>query len=168
MKKFLKVAIPVSLIAVLFVSLLCFRFYYAHNTKLTEYFEKNSTALSDYIESFDSEKFTEKYNDEQVGEIREYDIPNELKKINIDEIKYFDSCVFFEVNVLDACCGGIYYSFNNSYADASPAYYSDVELFNLDFNEARKGVFVKGEKNTGTDWYKTEKLSDNWYYYEFH
>lgn len=168
MKKFLKISVPIFILLFLVVFVLYSNFHYSHNTKLIEYFEEHRTLLSDYAENFDSENFSDKYSDEAVGEIREYDIPQELKEVNISKIEYFNSRIYFEINILDAYYGGIYYSFNNHYEDASPLYCSDTELFNSDFDEVNKGIFVKGKKNSGTNWCKTEKLTDNWCYYEFH
>lgn len=143
----------------LLVFLYFFKLHYSHNTELIEHYEKNKTLYSDYVKNFDSE----------TDETREYDVPKELKAINVCRIESNGKYLFFDINDGGAYYGGIYYSADDSFAQETPIYgNTSEELYKTDFKEKRKGLFVKGEKNTGTDWYKSEKICNNWYYYEVH
>lgn len=146
-----------------------FQFHYSHNAVLTEHFEKNKALYSDYIDAFDKEQFIDKYVDEETGETRKYEIPDNLKAINVNQITYCNGYVFFEVNDGGPYYGGIYYSPNDSLAQETPIYGNTCEeIYKTEFKEKRKGIFVKGNQNTGTDWYQSEKIRKNWYYYEVH
>lgn len=147
-----------------------FQFHYSHNAVLTEHFEKNKALYSDYIDAFDKEQFIDKYVDEETGETREYEVPDNLKAINVNQITYWNGYVFFNVNDGGAYYGGIYYSPNDSIAQETPIDYGNdlEEIYKTKFKEKRKGVYVKGNQNTGADWYQSERIRKNWYYFEVH
>lgn len=150
------------------ITLICFKSYYPDNKKATDFFENNNTLLNDYINTFKVESYIDKYSDDLLGEVRVYNIPNELKKVNVENIKYINSQLFFEIDTFTAYYGGIYYSFDNSCADIPPIYGNDLYLYQTDFRKIRNNVWLKGKKNNGTDWYKTEKIEDKWYCFDVH
>ncbi len=67
----------------------------------------------------------------------------------------FDAGVFY----------GYYYTQSNKIAIAG----DDVYPSNLgtDIYESDGGTYF-GKPNSGTDWYFTKKITDNWYYFELH
>ena len=163
MKKKVKISLCLLLIIAITISAICFKFYYPHNKRLVNFFTENETLMTEYIDTFNKDDFTDKYDDDELGEVRLFEIPKELKEKNVTEIALAGSNLFFKINDGGAYYGGIYYSFDDSYAQTTPI---SANAYDKDFQEVRKGILVKGKKNTGTDWYQTEKIADNWYYFE--
>lgn len=167
MKKFLKFT-ALSLFIIITICLIFSKSFYNHNKFLQKYFGTNAAYLTDYVDSFHYEDYIDKYSDNILGEVRTYSVTKKLTTIHIEKITYINSYLFFEIKDCDAYYGGIYYTYDNSISQITPIYGNDLNIYNSDFREVRKNIFVKGKKNHGTDWYKTEKITDNWYYYEVH
>ena len=170
MKRKLIIIATVVVILILFLGLLfSTNSIYYSNTLLNNYFQENRSVLETYIEELNYDKYFDEYNDEIIGYVKEYTVPETLKKINVNKIILLDnSCVFFEISTCDGYYGGIYYSINDAYSNKCIEYGNDTEIYSLDFKENRKKILVKGEKNSGKDWYKTKKIEANWYLFEVH
>lgn len=142
---------------------------YTENKNLIAYFENNKDTLSEYSDSFNSESYTNKTDDDIFGEIRYYDVPKELQKIKIYRIEYMNSCLFFEVELGKAYYGGIYYSFKDELAEYTPlGDWTSIIIYDEAFKEKRQNVFIKDNKKNSDSLYKTGKIDDNWYYHEFY
>lgn len=129
---------------------------YTHNDNYIEQYQNNMDLFNKYVDSIDFQQDS--------GIVK---VPDYLKDISISEIEINNSFIFFEIADDSAYYGGIYYSLNDNYAEETPIW-GDDGIYYEEFHRVRDDMLVKGKKNNGKDWYLTEKIANNWYYYEVH
>lgn len=129
---------------------------YTHNDNYIELYQNNMDLFNKYVDSIDFQKAS-----------GIFEVPEDLKDISVSEIEINRSFIFFEIAADSAYYGGIYYSLNDDYAEETPIW-GDDGIYYEEFHKVRDDMFVKGKKNNGKDWYLTEKIAENWYYYEVH
>lgn len=152
MKRLLKILCTI-LVIVAIVMVINFLPIYNHNSKLIDFYDDYGQLLNEYVNSIDLSQ-----------DSSNVDVPDYLEEISVFEIEINDSFVFFNIPVSDFYYSGIYFSLNDEYAQYIPSHYIEDDEFHIE----RKTLYVKGKMNNGEDWYMTEKLTDNWYYYEYH
>lgn len=173
-----RIILCLIIVIILIVSVIfCCNNIYLSNNKIKNYYYDNSEVLNQYINNFDVNtrlKNIDDYfgKDAIISEEDEtrwlYKIPDNLSEIGIESIEYKDNCVCFEFESMGAYCNAVYYSIDGEPIKDCPGFYIESENKNQKFRDVGKEIFINGKKNNGTDWYKTEKIDGNWYYYELH
>ncbi|MFR5875698.1 MAG: hypothetical protein ACLUFN_04340 [Eubacterium sp.] len=155
MKKAIKI-ICIGMSVLLMIIVIALLPIYTHNDNYIEQYQNNMDLFNKYVDSIDFQQDS--------GIVK---VPDYLKDISISEIEINNSFIFFEIADDSAYYGGIYYSLNDNYAEETPIW-GDDGIYYEEFHRVRDDMLVKGKKNNGKDWYLTEKIANNWYYYEVH
>lgn len=152
---------------------------YSSNIEIRNFYKSNQDIFNEYIKTFDknasinSKDFQTYFGkdviiDDDLLSRSFYSIPDGLSNIGVTEIEYYDNCLHFTFNSIGDYYNAIYYSFDGSPAKECPIFVNNAETTKYSFRDIGNGIYVNGEKNTGNDWYKTENIKGNWYYWEVH
>lgn len=154
--------------------------YYSSNNKIKNLYISNKECLNQYISDFDADSYIKDkneisnfYNDKIAingfdYSHKYYRIPKYLSDISVTSIEYYNGFVFFDFPATGNYYDMIYYSKSGKPSAECPLYSNDSENPKYGFREVKNGIFINGVKNDGGDWYKTERIEDNWYYCEVH
>lgn len=103
---------------------------------------------------------------EQILNSEHYELSEELKNISIIKISKEYNSISFVSDADFFLYTGYLYSI-----DGTPALSAEVGIDDAlrteEFREVKNGIYMRGKKNKGTNWYSVQRINEHWFYYEY-